>query len=134
MKSIFASLCLTLALLLTVSPARADHRYREDDDYRDAKKRVEKSWGTAKDQYYHVLELRRRYGSGYRLQRYFARADSLYYRIREELDSRRVSLGQVREDVSELRSVVATIRSEYESRERRPSYREVPRYRFYYRD
>jgi hypothetical protein len=130
MKSILASACLALALLLTISPARADRYDRDDDDYRDAKRSVEKSWSSAKDQYYHVLELRRRYGSSWRLQRDFARAESLHNRIHDELDSRHVSLGRVRDDISDLRSVVASIRAQYESAER-PRYREVPRSRYY---
>lgn len=140
MKSILAPLCLTLALLLTVSEASAQRRYRDNDDYREVKKAVEKSWDSTQKQYYHVLELQRRYGTGYRLRRDFARADALYREIRHHLRTRDASYEHVRGDISELRSITAHIRSEYSGYTSRPRYREVPRdrevprYRFYYRD
>ena len=137
MKPILAPACLALALLLTAVPARADHRDRDrdrdhyDEGYRDEKRRVEKTWNSVRADYYHAMELRRRYGASSYLQRDFARADYLYHRIDDEMGRRDASLGRIRDELSDFRIAVNRINASYRDYSERPRYREIPRYRYY---
>lgn len=126
MKTLLASVCLTLTLLVTANPAHADHRRRYDDeDYRREKKRIEDSWTSVKEDYHHVLEMRDRFGSDPVIRRQLARADYLFNHIHDELKDRDISFDHVRSELSELRDQLARIHEEYHDYANRPRYRVI---------